>query len=159
MSRLAAFALALLVVGGTAFAQENDDRHAGYYYPEVTSSETYPGRGGVDPTATRLTRIAFAIDVTKGIMSRPHPPDYALFVKGAEAEKMIIVALRDGVVDNLYRARALLALMTGVVRNTALFEQLGVQDSFTFFDLARLMGFEQLTISDGKTYTHQVTFQ
>lgn len=159
MRRLLSLLSLALLLAGPAVAQEDNDRHEEYYYPKVTSTETYPGRGGIDPTATRNTRIAFAIDMTTAIMSRPHPPDYALFVKGAEAEKLIIVALREGVIDTIYRGRALLALMTGVVRNTELFAQMGVQDTFTFFDLARLMGFEQLTISDGRTYAHQVIFE
>jgi hypothetical protein len=154
-----ALAAGLVLVALVAGAARADDRHEGYYYPEVTSSEVYVARVQPDPTASRTTRVAFAIDVTSGLMSRPHPPDYALFVKGSEAEKLIIVALREGVIDTLYRGRALLALMTGVVRNSELFEKLGVQESFTFFDLARLMGFDQLTISDGRTYAHQVTFE
>ncbi|MEO1188904.1 MAG: molybdopterin-guanine dinucleotide biosynthesis protein A, partial [Pseudomonadota bacterium] len=75
------------------------------------------------------------------------------------AEKMIIVALRDGYIDTLYRGRGLLAQMTAIARATPIFEQHGVEDYFTFFDFARLMGFRQLTISDGKTYAHQVTFE
>ncbi|MEO1091609.1 MAG: molybdopterin-guanine dinucleotide biosynthesis protein A [Pseudomonadota bacterium] len=156
MLRLATLSLLALTLAVPAFA---DDRHAGYYYPTPETTEVYEARTDVDAAADRSARIAFAIEMTAGIMSRPHAPDYALFVKGAEAEKLIIVALRNGVIDTLYQGRALLALLTGIVRDTELFREMGVQDYFTFFDLARLLGFEQLTISDGRTWAHQVKFE
>jgi hypothetical protein len=99
------------------------------------------------------------VEITAGMLSRPHPPDYAMFVKGEDAEKLIIVALRDGVIDTLYRGRALLAQLTSVARATPFFRELGVEDYFTFFELARIVGFEQLTISDGESYAHQIEFQ
>ena len=54
---------------------------------------------------------------------------------------------------------ALLALLTAVARATPLFAQLGGEESFTFFDLLKILGFTQLTISDGETFAHQVTIE
>lgn len=158
MSRLlAALVLVLgLALGGAA---EADDRHAGYYYPENVTIEVYPARVDPDPRADRARRIAAVVEMTAGLMARPHAPDYTIFVKGADAEKMLIVAQRDGVIDTLFRGRALLAQLTSVARATPLFRELGVEDYFTFFELIRLIGFEQLTISDGKTYAHQIQFE
>jgi hypothetical protein len=79
-----------------------------------------------------------------------------VFAKGDDAEKLLIVALKDGVIDTLYRARALLAMLTSVARGTPLFQELGVAETFTFFDLLKILGFTQLTISDGDAFAHQV---
>lgn len=146
----------LLALPALAFA---DDRHAGYYYPEPQTFEVYPARAQVQPDATELRRVAFVVEMTRGILSRPHPPDYSVFTKGENAEKMIIVALRDDVIDNIYRARALLAQLTGVARGTELFAELQVEDYFTFYDLIRMLGFERITISDGENFAHQVDFE
>ncbi len=158
---LSRLAVCILVVGALAWsaAAEADDRHAGYYYPEPQTTEVYVARAEPDPAADRARRIGVIVEMTAGLLSRPHAPDYAIFVKGADAEKVIIVALRDDVIDTLYRGRALLAQLTAIARNTPLFKDMGVEDYFTFFDLLHLVGFEQLTISDGESYAHQVTFE
>lgn len=150
---LALAALALWAAApSSAWAQE---RHAEYYYPTPTV-ERYVSRAQTAPNANREVRIQFINSLTAEQMSRPYSPEYAIFVKGSEAEKMIIVALNDGAISNLYQARALLAQLTAIARNSALFEELGVEDLFTFFDLAKLLGFRRITISDGQNYAHQV---
>ena len=134
------------------------DRHAGYYYPSPTS-ETYVSRALTLAEAGRASRIAFVTGITGEQLSRPYPPQYAVFAKGEVAEKLIIVALNDGAIASLYQARALLAQLTAVARATPLLRTLAVEDIFTFFDLAKLLGFNQITISDGQTYAHQVKLQ
>ena len=52
-----------------------------------------------------------------------------------------------------------LAQLTLVARGSPLFAQLGVEDYFVFYDLCRLMGFDQITISDGATFAHQIDLQ
>ena len=132
------------------------DRHAGYYYPEPATSETYKARTLTLGEADRKMRIGFIVTLTNQMLSRPYPPGFAVFVKGAEAEKLIIVALRDDYLDTLYRARALFAMLTSVVRSSPFITEHGLQDFVTFFDLAKLMGFSQITISDGDAFAHQV---
>ena len=34
-----------------------------------------------------------------------------------------------------------------------------VDDIFTFFDLARLLGFTEITVSDGETFAHQIKLE
>ncbi len=45
---------------------------------------------------------------------------------------------------------------TCVARASDLFREMGVGDFFAFFDMAKLFGFEQITVSDGDTFAHQV---
>ncbi|HEY9539239.1 MAG TPA: molybdopterin-guanine dinucleotide biosynthesis protein A [Kiloniellaceae bacterium] len=161
-SGLAAALAVGLVIGGMATpvgvaAQEpSDDRHAGYYYPEHGTPEVYDARAYTLPDASRKARIAFVTSITNEQNKAPYPPQAAIFAKGSEAEKLIIVALEDGRIDTIYRARAIFAQMTAVARLLPAFSQLGVEDFYTFFDLAKMLGFEQITISNGRDFAHQV---
>lgn len=150
-----------LLMAGTASAQSSteEDRHAGYYYPEVSSTETYVARARTMEDSDREKRIGFVVAHTLGQAQRPYPPRYALFAKGEDAEKLIIVGLHDETFATLYRARAVLAQMTALARSSELFRTLAVEDYFTFLDLLKMLGFTQLTVSDGDTYAHQVTIK
>lgn len=150
--------LALAVFLGPGGGAAADDRHEGFYYPELTSSEVYKARSLANPESSRKARIAFVTGITNEQNKAPYPPQAAIFAKGSEAEKLIIVALEDGRIDTIYRARAIFAQMTAVARLLPVFSQLGVEDYFTFFDLATMLGFEQLTFTDGDVLTHQVVF-
>jgi hypothetical protein len=46
--------------------------------------------------------------------------------------------------------------MTASARTTDLFRTYQVQDIFTFFDLLKLMGFEKVTLTDGRDLAHVV---
>jgi hypothetical protein len=147
-----ALALGVLLAGPAGA----DDRHVGYYYPPPQTIETYEARAETLKDSDRTRRIGFVVELSQQILSNPYPPDFAVFAKGDQAEKLLIVALRDNVIDTIYRARALLAMMTSVSRATPLFQDYGVAEVFTFFDLLKILGFAQLTISDGDGFAHQV---
>ncbi len=148
--------LAVLAGSGTGSAA---DRHAGYYYPEPQTKETYKARSRALEEADRALRIGFVTGITQQLMRQPYPPTAAIFAKGAEAQKLIIVSLEDGRVDTLFRARAVFANLTAVSRGMPIMQELGVQDWFTFFDLARMLGFAQITISNGREFAHQVILE
>lgn len=170
-----AAALAVLltgaVTGGVASAEESRtdkkpirtgkyDRHEGYYYPALSGPpEIYKARAVTLPDANRKRRLAFVTALTNQMMKNPYPPPFAIFAKGDDAEKIIIVSLGGQGFETLYQARALLAILTSSARVTPIFRNNRVEDIFTFFDLLKLQGFERLTISDGKTFSHQVRFK
>lgn len=154
----ATLAISFLVLSLASTVQAAD-RHAGYYYPDPIYKEIYKARAKSLKTASRKTRIAFVTSITQQNMQREFPPEAAIFAKGTDAEKLIIVGLVDGRLDTIYRARAIFANMTGAVRTLPIFQELGVEDVFTFFDLAALMGFKQITITNGRNFTHQVVLQ
>lgn len=135
------------------------DRHAGYYYPEPQTHEEYVARAVTLADSNRTRRIGFVTQLTNELLTKPYPPQFVIFAKGAEAEKLIIVSLYDGAFDTLYRARALLAQLTSVARLSRIFQENRVEEIFTFFDLLKLLGFKQLTISDGDEFAHQVVFK
>jgi len=157
-SGLAVLAVALWV-GAAVPEGLAEDRHAGYYYPLPTSEEVYEARARMLDEASRSLRIRFVTGVTQQLQTRPFPPTAAMFAKGAEAEKLIIVALEDGRIDTIYRARALFANLTAVSRTTPIFQDYGVEEFFTFFDFAKMLGFAQITITNGRDFAHQVTLK
>ena len=59
----------------------------------------------------------------------------------------------------IYRARALLAALSSLARLTPLLRDADLEDTLTFYDLVKLMGFSQITISDGRRNSHRVTLQ
>jgi hypothetical protein len=150
-------ALLGLILGAMTAPASAEDRHAGYYYPPLSSEETYTARAAVLADADRELRVQFIVNLTQQMLAKPFAPDYIIYAKGDEAEKMIIVGLNDfGGMSTLFRARATLAMLTSIARGSKLFQEFGVDDFFTFFDLAKLFGFTQITLSDGKTYAHQI---
>ena len=133
------------------------DRHAGYYYPEPASRETYGARAETMPSANRELRLGFVTGLTTLQAKQFYAPTYVIFAKGAEAEKMIIVALGGRGFRTLYQARAQLAQLTAIARTTKFLQDLSVETTYTFFDVAKLLGFKQITISDGIDFAHQIT--
>lgn len=150
--------LALLAVFYWVSPSFAGDRHAGYYYPAPSSAEVYTARAPILEGNDRKRRRDFVSGIVREIADEPYPPTYAIFAKGGESEKLIIVAVQDGFYDTVFRARALFAALTALARQTPLFAEFDQDDRFTFFDLCYMLGFKQLTISDGKGFAHQVKF-
>ena len=139
-----------------AYAQ---DSHAGYHYPEPQSSEVYDSPLEPLPNANRRTRIGFTVGLDAQQRKRSHAPDYHVFAKGVQAEKMIIVAAATGRYDTLFRLRALLAALSAEARLSPLFQQSKQPQNLNFLDLARLTGFTKVTISDGDKIAHRIDIQ
>lgn len=148
-----------LVAGTLPAVAMAADRHEGYYYPKITSSETYKARAATLTQGVRRMRIGFIVGFTEQQLKRPYAPEVAVFAKGEEAQKLLIVALNKDAISSIYQARALLAQMTSVARTSDVFVRNKVAESFTFLDMLKLMGYEQLTISDGHSYAHQIKIE
>ncbi len=132
------------------------DRHAGYYYPKPADIEVYEARATTLPGADRRRRVGFVVALVNAMQAKPFPPGAAFFAKGDDAEKLIIVSNRKGQLDTIYRVRALLATLTSSARATPIFSDNNMEDVFTFLDLAMMMGFKQVTVSDGEAFSHQI---
>ena len=140
----------------TQIEADEGDHHEGYYYPKPGSFEHYPARVYSLPESDRVRRQAFVIGLTKQLVGGQYAPSYAIFAKGDVSDKLIIVALGDGQLNTIYRARALLATFTSVARSTKFFQQNTQPDEATFLDLLKLLGFKRVTISDGREFAHQI---
>lgn len=156
---LPAMVLCGLLALAPAAALGQEDRHSGYYYPEPGSREVYRARAQTLADANRRLRVGFVTAASQAMAARAYAPRFALYAKGEAAEKLLIVGLVDGPLDTLFRARAVLADLTAMARTLPIFSEFGVQDWFTFFDLAKLMGFKQITVSDGRGFAHQVAIE
>lgn len=154
MKGVAAAVIAIVTICAGPVAAE--DRHAGYYYPKPKTEETYTARARTLPESDRDRRLGFVVAFMAEMAGEAAPQRYVLFAKGTDGEKLIIVALDDQAFSTLFRARAILATLTSRVRGSPLFAELGVQNLFTFYDLAKLIGFKQITISDGRDWAHRV---
>ena len=135
-----------------------EERYEGYYYPEISSSETFERVISDAPPASRGVRVDFVTNLTIAQLAAPESPRFVFFAKGSEAETLVVVALDDEVFRTLYRARAILAQMTSNVRQNDIFRQESLKFTATFFDLLQLLEFETMVISDGDSWAHQVTF-
>src|ERR1700687_2527375 len=111
------------------------------------------------PDSDRSRRIGFVTGLAKEIASKPYAAGYLIFAKGDEADKMIIVGMSDGELSTIYRARALLATLTASARTTQFFQQNSIAEYATFLDFLKLLGFKQLTITDGVAFTHQIKIE
>ena len=139
-----------------ATPKADDDRYVGYYYPKPTAIETYTSPMQTIAGAERAQRVQFATVVSQGTIQSAYRVPYAVFVKGEKADKMIIVGLQPGEMSTIYRARAILANMTTMSRLSPFFQERTVAEDANFFDLLKLLGFQQITITDGDKVTHQV---
>ena len=171
----ASMAIALAAVALPAMAQQaakpaapaaqaapkapTDDRYIGYYYPKPTSTEVFESQLQTIAGVERAQRIQFTTVVSQGTIQSAYRVPYAVFAKGEKADKMIIVGMQQGELNTVYRMRALLANMTTMSRLSPFFQERTVAEDATFFDLLKLLGFRELTVTDGEKVTHQVTIK
>jgi hypothetical protein len=140
-------------------AAAGEDRYIGYYYPKPTSTETFESTMQTIAGAERAQRIQFVTVVSQGTIQSAYRVPYAVFAKGEKGDRMIIVGMQQGELNTVYRMRALLANMTTMSRLSPFFQERTVAEDATFFDLLKLLGFRELTITDGEKTTLQVTIK
>jgi hypothetical protein len=171
----AGLAIALMTVAVSAAAQQSapakpaaapapakvagEDRYIGYYYPKPTATETFESTMQTIDKVERAQRIQFVTVVSQGTIQSAYRVPYAVFAKGEKADRLIIVGLQQGELNTIYRMRALLANMTTMSRLSPFFQERTVAEDATFFDLLKLLGFRELTITDGEKTTLQVTIK
>jgi hypothetical protein len=135
---------------------EEKSGHEGYYYPKPQTLEHFVSSAITLAESDKVRRQAFVIGMTKQLLDGKYAPGFAIFAKGDQAEKLIIVGMIDGQLNTIYRARALLAQLTAIARSTPFFQQNTQPEQSTFFDFMKLLGFHQVTITDGRAFAHQV---
>ncbi len=135
------------------------DAHAGYYYPEPQTREVYISELPVAPDAQERSRAAFVIGLAAQHAKQNHAAGYHLSAKGGDLEKLIIVSTGDDRYDTLYRMRALLAALTSLARSTELFARSNHPHELNFLDFCKLIGFTQVTVTNGKDVAHQIKIQ
>jgi hypothetical protein len=149
--------LIALLLPSAVFAAES--RHEGYYYPKVTSSEVYTAKTRVWPKSDRAARLAFVAQDAEQKSALGYAPRYAMFAKGDNAEKLIVVGFDDASLATIYRVHALMAELTGLARVSPVLKDADLEDMMNFYDLAQLLGFTSITVSDGRKFSHRITIR
>ena len=169
----ACLAIALMTAAVSATAQQQpvkpaaaavpkvagEDRYIGYYYPKPTATETFESTMQTIAGAERAQRVQFVTVVSQGTIQSAYRVPYAVFAKGEKGDRLIIVGMQQGELNTVYRMRALLANMTTMSRLSPFFQERTVAEDATFFDLLKLLGFREVTITDGEKTTLQVTIK
>ncbi|MFK7745347.1 MAG: hypothetical protein AB8B47_09845 [Roseobacter sp.] len=150
--------LAALFFVSLACVANAEDRYVGYYYPEVSTEETFDRVVRTSQGAGKAVRIDFVNVLTTAQLEAPESPRFVFFTKGEASKTLLLVALDDEVFSTIYRARAILAQLTVSVRKGGFFRTEELQYVATFYDLLQLMQFDELIISDGENWAHQVNF-
>lgn len=159
---LGGVAIALLATSSVVAQKSNaqsaggEERYIGYYYPKPTSTETFESRIQTVAGVDRTQRVQFVTVISQGTLQSNYRVPYAVFVKGEKADRLIVVGLQAGELNTIYRIRALLANMTTMARLSPFFQEHTVAEDATFFDLLKLLGFHDVTVTDGEKLTHQV---
>lgn len=143
----------------SAFAKDVKDRREGYYYPPITSEEVFDRTIAHAPKAGGSVRTAFITELTKGQLNSPTKPRIAIFGKGGETQHLIVVALDDDIFSTLFRARAVMAQLTSHARTTPLFKKNNIQFGATWYDLAKILGFKDIILTDGKEWSHKIVIK
>src|SRR3990167_1111536 len=142
-----------------AAAPAGEDKYVGYYSPKPTTVENYTSPMQMIAGAERQQRVQFITVVSQGTIQSAYRVPYAVFVKGDKAEKMIVVGLQNGELNSIYRIRAILANMTTMSRLSPFFQERTVAEDANFFDLLKMLGFTQLTVTDGDKLSYQVNIK
>jgi hypothetical protein len=146
-----------LLTGANALHAQ--DTQQGYYYPKPSVVETYQARVATLADSDRSRRLGFVTALSKEFDARPYPPNYLVYAKGDDADKLIITGMVDGQLNTVYRTRALLADLTASARLTQFFQQNSISDYATFLDFLKLLGFKEVTVTDGKAFAQQIHIQ
>jgi len=148
--------LALLTAIGGAAAQLDDE---GYYYPPVTSEEIFTSLAATLPDANRERRIEFMREVSLDLLQRPFAPSFVMFTAGDEADRLVVSVNSRLEMETPYQARALMQGFTTVAQTLPFMAEYQVQDLFTFLDVAKLLGFESVVVTDGKNFAHRFVIE
>jgi hypothetical protein len=159
MTIAVASSLLLAAFGALPSPARADDAQVGYYYPKPQTVEHYRARVATLPESDRNRRLAFVTGLSKANDTRPYAPTYIVFAKGDDSDKLIIVGTMDGELNTLYRSRALLASLTAAARLTEFFQKNSIAEYATFLDFMKLLGFKEVTVTNGVAFAHQIKIE
>ena len=128
--RAAILTLCAALVAAPAFAAADDEE--GYYYPPVGSSEVFDRTLAETPDAGPGVRVEFVTHVTRQQFEQAYAPRFAMVIKGGRKDELIVIALDDEVFATLFRARAVMAMLSASARTTAFFVENGLSEVATF---------------------------
>lgn len=132
---------------------------AGTYYPRISSIETpeirFGQMAGVGPEERQ-----FFIDQVNLAASTPGrtAPIVAQAV-GENHETLVFIYLDAEGPMTPFLARAILARLTSVSRFAPAIAEMGLSSEFDIYNMAAVLGFGQIIVSDGRDFAHQASLR
>lgn len=140
-----------IALSGMALAQE------GEFYPKPKIRVSVTPKSSVIEGVSEIERQKFADEINRITDKKAGETSFAALAVGAENTVFLLSATSDGALDTKYRAKAAIARMTASARVAPILAETGLQDFFDIHDFLVLLGFEKLVISDGDSFSYEVT--
>ncbi|MEO1475496.1 MAG: hypothetical protein AAFS13_03865 [Pseudomonadota bacterium] len=144
---------------GTAQSLESAPGAAG-----LEAGYTYPAPSGSEVVSTIVNdqletppfeaRVQMVTQLTQVLAARPYPPLALAMTEGDEHKTIVFMDAGRLDVSTPYEARAMVMQMSSAARNNPLFEQYGVENYASIFDLFKLAGFERVIITNGEDFAY-----
>jgi len=168
--RLAALSTALAVVSGCETLPSEGDvapaapiaaasadlrTGAGRSYPPTTSSETPEIRFGPMVGVSSPQRQFFVDQINLAAASGPRLVPVVAQAVGDDKSTLLFMSLSSEQTPTPYLARAMLARMTSILRFAPAITEMGLSNEFDIYNMAAVLGFERIVVSDGRTFSHE----
>lgn len=134
----------------------NESAEAGVYFspPSSTESRKTQFRLSVDPGPVRRQYFTDQINLVASTPSRELP--VIAQAVGAERRVLVLTMVGAGSAPTPYLARAILARATSVIRSAPILAEMGISQDFDIYNVAVVLGFERIVVSDARAFTHEV---
>lgn len=128
---------------------------AGLYFPAPTSFEEpqirFPTLEGVGPAQRRL----FVDQVNLAASESSRSVSIVAQAVGEDHGTLVFIILGGHSEPTTYLAKAFLARMTSVSRFTPAIAEMGLSEEFDIYNVAAVLGFQRIVVSDGRAFSHQ----
>ncbi|MEM1390071.1 MAG: hypothetical protein AAGG45_03240 [Pseudomonadota bacterium] len=160
---IAAVTAAIILCAGCETVAD-PDLTASNAVPSLEEGYTYPAPVGFEVVPTIVVdevaipsfeaRVQFVSQLTQMLTSRPYAPLALAMTEGNDHQTIVFMDAGRLNVSTAYQARAMVAQMSSATRNSPVFAQYGVENYASVFDLFKLLGFDQVVITDGDDFAY-----
>lgn len=128
---------------------------AGIYFPPPTSFESpqvrFAQMGGVGANQRQL----FVDQVNVAATNTGRSVPVVAQAVGSENHTLVLIYLTAENDMTPYLARGILARLTSIARFAPAIAEMGLTAEFDIYNMAAVMGFERIVVSDGRSFAHQ----
>lgn len=147
------------VMPALALAAVDEATGEGTYYPQISSVETpdirFAQMAGVGPQERRF----FTDQVNLAATTPGRTVPIVAQAVGENRETLVLIYLDAEGAMTPFLARAILARLTSVSRFAPAIAEMGVSSEFDIYNMAAVLGFEQIIVSDGRDFAHQANLR
>lgn len=131
----------------------------GVYFPAITSTETptvrFPKLAGVGPQQRSVVvdQLNVAVATNGGVFP------IVVQAVGEDRATLALTYMHTDSAMTPYIARAILARLTSLVRFLPAVTELGVSSEIDVYNMASVLGFDQIIVSDGRGFAHSANLR